>query len=214
MIWNCRGAGGRNFHNLIKDYMRIYKLDFIAILEHRISGSTTDRVINKTSLIEGARVDACGFSGGIWCLWKSNILPISFVRSSRYCIHLKMNFNSPSFWYFSVIYASPNANNREEVWQELRDFNSNFQGPWCLAGDFNAIISANEWEGGATFNHRSANSFRNCIEDCGLIDMGYSGPPFTWMRGRLKERLDRVLCNSSWQTLFPSSTVTHVPLLF
>lgn len=176
-IWNCPGAGGRNFSNLIRDYMRIYKLDFIAILEPRISGSTADRAINKIGLVEGARVDACGFSGGIWCLWKSNTMPISIVYTSRYCIHLKVNPNSPSFWYFFLIYASPNASNCEEVWQDLRDFNTHY--PWCLAGDFNAILAANEREGGADFNNRSANSFRECIEDCGLLDMGYAGPPFT-----------------------------------
>lgn len=124
MIWNCRGAGGRNFSNLIRDYVRIYKLDFVAILEPRVSGHTADRIINKIGLFEGARVEAYGFSGGIWCLWKSNSMPIDVIYSTRYCIHLKMNSHSPSFWYFSVVYASPNPSNRVEVWNDLRQFNS------------------------------------------------------------------------------------------
>lgn len=73
MIWNVRGAGGRSFANVIKDYIRIYKMDFIAILEPRVSGQTVDRIIQKIGLVEGATVDACGFSGGIWCLWRANI---------------------------------------------------------------------------------------------------------------------------------------------
>lgn len=42
--------------------------------------------------------------------------------------------------------------------------------------------------------------------------MGYSGSPFTWSRGELRQRLDRVLCNSAWQDRFPTSSITHVPL--
>lgn len=44
------------------------------------------------------------------------------------------------------------------------------------------------------------------------MDMGFSGSPFTWSRGQLKQRLDRVLCNPAWQDRFPSSVVTHIPL--
>jgi hypothetical protein len=42
--------------------------------------------------------------------------------------------------------------------------------------------------------------------------MGFQGQPFTWRRGPLKERLDRVLGNTEWQTLFPNSNVTHLPI--
>lgn len=103
--------------------------------------------------MEGARVDASGFSSGIWCLWKSNFMPTVIVNSSRYCIHLQLNPNSPDVWYLSVIYASPNVGDRQEVWQELRDFNSSYPGPWCIAGDFYSITS-NKIVGGSNINFR------------------------------------------------------------
>lgn len=78
--------------------------------------------------------------------------------------------------------------------------------------DFNSILSASERSGGAEVNLRACNAFRGCLEDCGLLDMGFAGPPFTWIRGQLRERLDRVLCNSEWQSTFSTSSVTHVPL--
>lgn len=102
--------------------------------------------------------------------------------------------------------------NRQEVWNELREFNASHPGPGCLAGDFNSVTSSRERVGGADENFRLCLDFADCIEDCGLIDMGFSGSPFTWSRSNLKQRLDRVLCNSAWQSKFPNSSVTHVPL--
>lgn len=46
--------------------------------------------------------------------------------------------------------------------------------------------------------------------DCEL-DMGYSGDLYTWRRRRLRERLDRAVCNASFHGLFPSVVVTNAP---
>lgn len=54
--------------------------------------------------------------------------------------------------------------------------------------------------------------FAHCINSCHLNDLGFKGLSFTWKRGDLRERLDRVLCNQEWQVLFPNSNVTNVPL--
>ncbi|MCH86708.1 RNA-directed DNA polymerase (Reverse transcriptase), partial [Trifolium medium] len=134
------------------------------------------------------------------------------VATSRYCIHLEVNAASPKHWYFSIIYASPQLGHREETWEELRQFNSTISGPWCLAGDYNTVLFDHEKIGGAHANRHSCEAFENCINDCNLLDLGYAGSTFTWNRGQLYERLDRVLCNPTWQYLFPDSTIAHLPL--
>lgn len=211
-IWNCRGARGRNFHNLVRECTRIYHLDFVAILEPRISGITAERVIRKIGMIEGARIDAVGFSGGIWCLWKSNCPLIRVLTCSRHCVHLIINENSPNAWYMSIVYASPTLIQREETWNELRNHSLNINGPWMVGGDFNAIVSSREKQGGAPPVQSSCLSFNSCIEDCSLIDLGFSGPPFTWSRGEVKERLDRALGNSVWLNKFPDCSITNLPI--
>ncbi|GMI85899.1 hypothetical protein HRI_002259200 [Hibiscus trionum] len=57
--------------------------------------------------------------------------------------------------------------------------------------------------------------FRNVLEDCGLFDLGYYGPWFTWEKGRLeatliRERLDRGVANDGWWNLFPNVSVCHL----
>lgn len=41
--------------------------------------------------------------------------------------------------------------------------------------------------------------FREALQDCNLVDLGYKGYPFTWGNGKfgsdfVEERLDRFLC--------------------
>lgn len=106
VIWNCRGAGGKEFPALVRDTVRMYNLDFIAILEPRISGTTADRVIERIGLPNIVKVDAVGFSGGLWCLWKNSYPPIMVHSKSPFCIHLHVKPNSPDGWFLSIVYAS------------------------------------------------------------------------------------------------------------
>lgn len=213
LIWNCRGAGNKRFPGLIKDYTRIYKLGFLAVLEPRISGIRADRVIEKLGYDGIAREEAVGFAGGIWCLWKKNKFSIDVISSSKYCILLKISPHSRTPWLLSVVYGSPQERFREDLWNELRDIHSNFNLPWCVAGDFNSVLHAHEKEGGGEFNMRAGQRFAQCLFYCNLLDLGCKGPLFTWRSGSLKERLDRALCNSQWQNLFPCCSVINLPLL-
>lgn len=53
------------------------------------------------------------------------------------------------------------------------------------------------------------NDFGNWILDCNLCDIGFTGLPFTWQRGKVRERLNRVLFNHQWIDIFKSCSVTH-----
>ncbi|KAG8490735.1 hypothetical protein CXB51_013821 [Gossypium anomalum] len=44
-----------------------------------------------------------------------------------------------------------------------------------------------------------------------LHDLGFEGPPFTWHKGRLFERLDCALGNEAWIKYFSNSLITHLP---
>ncbi|CAN1146936.1 hypothetical protein LINPERHAP2_LOCUS15567 [Linum perenne] len=77
-------------------------------------------------------------------------------------------------------------------------------------GDFNAMIDSSEKQGGGALNQSSAAEFRDCIRDCNLFDMGFTGPKFTWFRRKLKERLDRCLANTDWVNLFSDSSTVHL----
>lgn len=53
------------------------------------------------------------------------------------------------------------------------------------------------------------------MSECGLIDIGFSGHPFTWTNRRYGKdficvRLDRALANLEWNNQFPEAKLYHL----
>jgi hypothetical protein len=54
------------------------------------------------------------------------------------------------------------------------------------------------------------NDFKEALSDCNLVDIGFIGDPFTWKRGRVRERLDRAVVSPSWSALYPGAVLRHL----
>ena len=96
-----------------------------------------------------------------------------------------------------------------------RAVNDHINVPWMLAGDFNETRSLEERDHGGKEMARRCAKFNNWIENNGLLDMGFSGPKFTWSGGkswstRKNARLDRPLCNTLWRARFQEGAVRHL----
>ncbi|KAL5750859.1 hypothetical protein ACOSP7_025462 [Xanthoceras sorbifolium] len=75
--------------------------------------------------------------------------------------------------------------------------------PWIIGGDFNEVLRDEEKVGGRFRSHAAISSFRDAIDSCRLVDIGYQGSLFTWSNRQngdslIQERLDRVLCSMTW----------------
>ena len=85
---------------------------------------------------------------------------------------------------------------------------------WCVFDDFNELLEVGDKSGGVPQSHNLMQSFREVLDECGFIDLGYSGLDFTWhgkWRGELVwERLDRGVANYEWLDLFPTGRVVHL----
>ncbi|CAN0870549.1 Putative ribonuclease H protein At1g65750 [Linum grandiflorum] len=211
LAWNCRGAGHENFVTAFKRYSTRNNPTVVIICEPRISGDRAVEVISRMGYDEYVRVDAVGFRGGIWVLWRTHEVSLSLIASSSQFIHLEGKSNELGSFFLTAIYGNPSVSRRNELWDALRSIEGSMTSPWMLIGDFNALLSANEKQGGAVFSRRKHQPFINCVADCGLLDGKFKGPRFTWRWGHLQQRLDRCLFNSAWITKFPESHVLHLP---
>ncbi|XP_062104157.1 uncharacterized protein LOC133815319 [Humulus lupulus] len=92
---------------------------------------------------------------------------------------------------------------------------SSYDGPWLCGGDLNEIIVASAKDGATSRPNYLMRNFKQALSDCDLVDLGFSGPKFTWCN-RHKDstftqvRLDRMLGNLKWFDLFPSFSVSHL----
>ncbi|CAN1140461.1 hypothetical protein LINPERHAP2_LOCUS11875 [Linum perenne] len=82
--------------------------------------------------------------------------------------------------------------------------------PWAVVGDFNSIMSAVDKRGGAGFIRARNKSFNYTVDICGLFDLTFQGPKFTWARNNVLVRLDRALVNDHWLSHFPELIILHL----
>lgn len=97
----------------------------------------------------------------------------------------------------------------------LRSLKSKSDLPWAVIGDFNDISSQAKKRGVHQHPGLLIEGFNAALEDCGLIDLGLYGYPFTWERGRgtanwVEERLDRAVGNGQWCSRYSQARVENI----
>ncbi|KAF7844298.1 Non-LTR retroelement reverse transcriptase [Senna tora] len=177
-----KGEGSKTFPLLIKDLISVNDVDLMVVLETKRSGVEADETIRKIGMDGCFKRDPVGYSGGIWVLWKKEVMSVEVIKDHH----------------------------QEELWEELRSISRGIVGSWMIGGDFNAYLSSDEKVGGKGFNWKSMESFNSWVEDCDLIGLGYNGVKFTWERGGLKERIHRIFANLEWSQNFQSAAVYHL----
>ena len=84
--------------------------------------------------------------------------------------------------------------------------------------DFNSVVSASEVSNQGSYSIQRSSGFINWILDECLLDLGFNGSRFTWMKGSSEDshrsaQLDRGLSNMSWRHKFVEASVFHLPCL-
>ncbi|KAG8475227.1 hypothetical protein CXB51_032054 [Gossypium anomalum] len=203
------GCAGLKFSRIFWEYNREHKPDLVGLLETTVSGSKADSVIAKLGFDFSHRVEAVGFSGGIWIRWKDTI-SVDILGNHSQFIFFKISgksYRHPVLVTF--VYGSPNSQKRKQLWDALKHTVPMDETPWLAIGDFNVILDSREKRGDRVIGKRCA-LFSEFMDSMGLHDLGFSGPNFTWNRGGVFERLDRAICNDAWSLKFPLSKVLHL----
>lgn len=129
LIWNVQGAGSRAFLAVLKDIVKQNKPSVVALLETHMGGPQAEKIAKLLCFIGHARVDANGFSGGIWVYWRKEEVSVDPIQKEDQYITMTISRNGAMPWYFSAIYASPDPTKRQALWQELREFAASHNEP-------------------------------------------------------------------------------------
>ncbi|KAK8540902.1 hypothetical protein V6N13_038644 [Hibiscus sabdariffa] len=147
--WNAQGCGHPKFIKAVKQYIRDYKPSLVGIVEPRISGARADSVIAALGFCYSHRIEAAGFSGGLWLCWQDSIQIDVLVHHFQF-MHCRVTcLSTRSSSLVTLVYASHSVPKRKALWPHLRSLASSIREPWLLMGDFNATLEASERKGGA-----------------------------------------------------------------
>jgi len=215
LAWNVQGAGSREFLNILREHLRMHRPSIIALFETRLSGPRAQQVCERIGFRNSFRVEAQGFQGGIWVLWNSDEFHVAVLDTHDQFVTVEINLHDHPSWNLTFVYASPQLQSRDLLWPQLQHLATQYHKPWLLVGDFNETATLEERNHSSPEMLRRCKRFQQWIDNSGLIDLGFSGPKYTWARGlssatRKEARLDRALCNLEWRLKYQNGVVRHL----
>ncbi|XP_074265880.1 uncharacterized protein LOC141588331 [Silene latifolia] len=152
----------------------------------------------------------CHKGGRVWLLWNPAMFRVHILEYNAQFIHLQAtDMGTNTHFHLTMVYAFNGLHERKELWSKLSQFKDYIQGAWAICGDFNTVLSPNERLGGAS-SEEEITDFKNCIDDCEVMDCPATGSLFTWCNKhepatRVYSRLDRVLVNQKWLQDYPQA---------
>ena len=216
VVWNCRGALKPNFQSHVRELARNHNPNILVVLETRIGGVRAREIIDRLPFDGAIHTETIGFSGGIWLLWNSDRVEVIQLATTEQEIHVEVKVLPYNLsWIFIVVYASPRYTERQVLWENLSKTADLHNKPWIIAGDFNEPLANEDKFGGRPVSINRSLLFKECLDNCNMVDMGFNGLKFTWTNRReisslIQERIDRFFMNPSWCLLYPDAKVTHL----
>ncbi|XP_075633957.1 uncharacterized protein LOC142606505 [Castanea sativa] len=225
--WNCQGLGNLWSVSALEKVVRKEDPKLVFLMETKSNKKIwMDMFKEKCNMKDGLFVSSIGKSGGLALFWKAGVTVMVQLYSQTHIDALVDGGADVGWWHFTGFYGNLNTSKRPKSWAKLKYLKGTLTLPWLTIGDFNEIIEASEKKGGSDRPRQQMLNFIETINACGLHDLGYNGPKFTWNYeradgGRIRERLDRALATPEWLSLFPlaklyhlsSSVSDHVPLV-
>ncbi|KAF7128168.1 hypothetical protein RHSIM_Rhsim11G0021500 [Rhododendron simsii] len=157
-------------------------------------------------------VDPVGSAGGL-ALWWNSDLAIDIEIATKNIVHTIISDKGNSLvWAASFVYGCPSRDGKSQVWDELRMLGKFEKLPWLCMGDFNEVLCSSDKRGGNIPSQRRLGTFRDMLNECGLVDLEFKGPKFTWRNNRsaenlIMERIDLAFANAKWREEFDQAMV-------
>ena len=175
----------------------------LVVMETRVGGDREREITDKLPFANAYHTETSGYAGGLWMLWNSdrvNLIPMSSTEQEIHAI-VKVP-NSHSNWLFTAVYASPRSAERHILWNNLIKVLELHNLPWVMAGDFNEPLTEKDKYGGKTVSVNRSFLFKERLDKCSMIDIGFTRARFTWtnkspIQSLIQERIDRFFVNPS-----------------
>ncbi|KAL0439726.1 UNVERIFIED_CONTAM: hypothetical protein Slati_2455600 [Sesamum latifolium] len=195
--WNVRGLNSVGHQDAVGRLVRDKNIQFLGLLETRVRLGNIQIVRSRLLTSWSWFEDYTGPGGRIWLAWNALEVDVEILRVEEQFIHSKItNKRMHNTCLISVVYGDCDVIRRRELWGGLCTLSEDIiEEPWCVSGDFNAVVDASE----ICAEQFEANN--------AMVDF--------------RERLDRIMVNEAWLVKWPQSsylsalpsTSDHSPLI-
>lgn len=218
LSWNCRGAGSPDTIRYVIRLSCDHKPNILFLMETRVPSVQARRILRRSHFTQLAAVEVRGFAGGLWCFWDDQAIRIRVLSFTAQLLNIALITNDSISNLISLVYASPSASIREQLYKYVENMAYYVNIPWILVGDFNMVLSQEDKRGGRPVG-AAVDRMQRMIDEYDLIEHAFSGHRFTWSNGQLgrfliEQRLDQAWANRTWHLKFQSSTLQHLTLLY
>ena len=214
LSWNCQELRNpwtvRSLQKIVKDKAP----NICFIMETRLDKKGYKKHYKDLPFPNQFIVKNPNSGGGLALVWKHGV-DVDVINFTQNHILARVKEEDGFVWYMTGFYGWPESLQKSKSWALLHHLMSFVEGPWMCIGDFNAIVHSREKQSARAPPYSQMDEFKEALERCHLLDLGFVGYPFTWNNKRpglanTRQQLDRAVATESWKLKFSASVVNHL----
>ncbi|PON88156.1 Endonuclease/exonuclease/phosphatase [Trema orientale] len=155
-----------------------------------------------------------GRSEGLCVAWKEGVELEPHFCSKNIISYIVYSDPLGVPWSFSMVYGPPATSLRRDFWNAVPSLLAQTPNAKLLIGDCNGtLLDCESWS--SIHTHRGSSSCSGAMHgyfnEMGVLNLGFSGPSFTWNRRRGGVLFSRArLASVEWCSLFPQARVLNI----
>ena len=181
LSWNVRGVNDSDKRKVIKNLIRTNRVDLVCLQETKVQDMNIEMVrsLGVGRFLNWIALNAEGSAGGILLFWDKRRINMVDYMVGNFSVSCLFKMVEDGFqWAFTGVYGPVEKNIRETFWEELGSIKGLWEEPWCVGGDFNAILYPEERSKEGRIEN-SIRRFSDILNDLGLRDLPLQGGPYT-----------------------------------
>ncbi|KAJ4813587.1 RNA-directed DNA polymerase (reverse transcriptase)-related family protein [Rhynchospora pubera] len=226
LTWNVRGLNDLDKRLAVRQTILLERPAIVCLQETKWDAPTNSLVYQSCGFrfANFQTIDSIGTRGGVLLAWDGRIFSLLNSQATQHLLSVDLELNKDgSRLRLTAVYGPSTSETRPAFLHSLQAATPVSGTPWLLCGDFNVTISPTE-RTNSSYGIQDSELFRDTLCNLQLIDLPLSDRNYTWSNMRPSPsmaKLDRILINHSFSTLFPNSCLQslantssdHIPIL-